>query len=137
MGDGMIYLWLNAGPILAATLAGLAAGTLWASLTEPPGWGRGGPGAFALRFVAELWLAGILAGALILAPVTAGRWVVAFGSAFIIWVGFVLPALLVTLRARGHTLATALRDCLRWLIVMLVQSAVLRALGLVPPPTAG
>jgi hypothetical protein len=137
MGEGFIYLWLNLGPILAATLAGLAVGSLWASLTEPPGWGRGGPAAFALRFGAELWLAGILAGALILAPVTAGRWVVALGSAFIIWVGFVLPALLVTLRARGHSPAVALRDCARWLLVMLVQAAVLRALGLTPPPGAG
>ena len=132
----MIYLWLNIGPILAATLAGLAAGGLWATATEPPGWGRGGPTAFALRFGAELWLAGILAGALILAPISAGRWVVAFGSAFIIWVGFVLPALLVTLRTRGHRTPVALRDCARWLLVMLVQAAVLRALGLTPPPGA-
>jgi hypothetical protein len=133
----MIYLWLNIGPILLATLAGLAAGGLWATVTEPPGWGRGGPSAFALRFAAEAWLAGILAGALILAPVTAGRWVVAFGSAFIIWVGFILPALLVTLRARGHGSGVALRDCARWLLVMLTQAAVLRAVGLTPPPGAG
>jgi hypothetical protein len=132
----MIYLWLNIGPILIATIAGLAAGMLWAMLTEPAARGRGRPADQALRFAAELWLAGILAGALILAPVSAGRWVVAFGSAFIIWVGFVLPALFVTLRSRGHPARVALADCARWLLVMLVQAAVLRALGLTPPPAA-
>lgn len=81
----------------------------------------------------SLWLAAILAGALILAPVDAQRWTIALGSAFIIWVGFVLPTLVATLRSRGVGWLAALADAGAWLAAMLVQAAVLQLVGLIRP----
>ena len=134
----MIYIVQNALPILLAGAAGLLVLGLW--------FGRRGDAperqrAFADRarralpvaVVAVLWLAAILAGALILAPVTAGAWTVALGSAFIIWVGFVFPSLLVTLRVRGSMWSSALGDSTAWLAAMLVMAAVLRAVGVSAP----
>ena len=127
----MIYIVQNLGPILAATLAGLLAGGIVWSLA-------GGASPIRLRLLAtallaEAWLCAILAGALILAPVRAGGWTVALGSAVIIWIGFVAPATLVTTAYRGGGARAATVDCLHWLAVMLAQAAVLHAIGLVRP----
>jgi hypothetical protein len=84
--------------------------------------------------VAQGWFAAILAGALILAPAKAGDWTMALGSAVVIWIGFVVPVSIVTLRARQQRWSAALLDCLYWLVVMLVQAIVLKSWGLVPPP---
>ena len=92
----MIYIANNAVPILVATLAGLAVG-----LAFYPSFRSVGGSLTA--FVAEFWFAAILAGALILAPAKADPWVMALGTAVVIWLGFVVPALVVTLRARGVT----------------------------------
>jgi len=126
----MIYIWLNLPAILIAAAAGLAAGTAWQRLLGHAPRPRLFPGHFA----ASAWLAAILAGALILAPARAGVWVMTLGTAFIIWIGFVAPATLVTLTGRGTRLRTALGACGYWLTVMLVQAAMLRLVGLVPPP---
>ena len=126
----MIYIWLNLPAILIAAAAGLAAGTAWQRLLGHPLRPRLLPGHFA----AQAWLAAILAGALILAPARAGVWVMTLGTAFIIWIGFVAPAMLVTLTGRGASLRAAAGQCGYWLTVMFVQAAVLRLLGLVPPP---
>jgi hypothetical protein len=127
----MIYIWLNIVPILAATAAGLLVGLAWRLLLP----GAPADTRLALTAVlAELWLAAILAGALILAPVEAGGWTVALGTAVIIWGGFVLPVLLVTHVHRGLGLAAGVTDGLHWLLVMLAMAAVLRILGLAPPP---
>ena len=56
------------------------------------------------------------------------------GSAVVIWIGFVVPVNIVTLRARRHGWPTAVMDSLYWLAVMLVQAVVLKSWGLVPPP---
>ena len=122
----MSYILLNLVPIGAAALAGLAVLFLLAPArpTMPKLVG-------ALLGLA--WLAAILAGALILAPVTAGGWTIALGSAFIIWVGFVLPALTIALVLRGHSLGAGLADAGRWLAIMLVQGAVLHVIGLIRP----
>ena len=55
------------------------------------------------------------------------------GSAVIIWVSFVLPAVLVTLRWRGAGWASALADCAVWLVVLLMQAVVLQTIGLRHP----
>ena len=57
----------------------------------------------------------------------------AAATPIVIWAGFVLPALAVTGRLRGHGAGTVVLDCLHWLAVMLVQALVLRAIGLVAP----
>ena len=94
----MIYILINLWPIAAATLLGLAIGLVWlrASGIRLPGWAG-----LAGAALAEFWLAAIMAGALILAPPEAGAWVMAVGSAVVIWIGFVVPVLCVTFMAHG------------------------------------
>ena len=125
----MIYIVDNAVPILAATLAGLLVGMLFYG-----GAGRR-PGLIATAFVAEAWFAAILAGALILAPAKANPWIMAVGTAVVIWIGFVVPALVVTLRQRQVGGAGVPRDIGHWLVVMVTQAVVLHAIGLRAPLT--
>ncbi|MFO6445680.1 hypothetical protein ACLBKU_00910 [Erythrobacter sp. NE805] len=129
----MIYILLNIVPITAATLLGLAIGAGWlAALCLPrPGWGT-----LAGIALAEFWLAAILAGALILAPREAGAWVMALGSAVVIWIGFVVPVLGVSLAAFGLGRKRMVSAMAYWLVAMLGQAAVMQAIGLVPPPAA-
>jgi hypothetical protein len=127
----MIYIVLNALPILAATLAGLIIGVIYHRLAGLP---RAGPGLIVTTAVAQAWFAAILAGALILAPAKAGGWVMAIGSAVVIWIGFVVPVSIVTLRARKVGAGAVAADCLYWLVVMVAQAVILKAIGLVPPP---
>ena len=126
----MGYIVTNAVAILAATCAGLAIGALYAVLQGERSTSLG----FIITAVlAEAWLASILAGAVILAPPQAGAWTMALGSAVIIWIGFVVPTLLVTTRFDGLSLRHGLVSIAHWLAVMLVQAAVLQAIGLVRP----
>ena len=127
----MIYILLNAGPILAATVAGLVIGVLYHRLAGLP---RAGLGLLATTAVTQAWFAAILAGALILAPAKAGDWTMAIGSAVVIWIGFVVPACVVTLRARAVPAGAVVADCLYWLAVMVTQAIILKSIGLVPPP---
>jgi hypothetical protein len=127
----MIYIVLNAVPIALATLAGLVIGALYLRLA---GISRRGAGLLLTTALAQGWFAAILAGALILAPAKAGDWTMAIGSAVVIWIGFVVPVSVVTLRARGYGWSVAVMDGLYWLAVMLVQALVLKSWGLVPPP---
>ena len=123
----MIYIVHNATPILLATLAALAVGLgFYPAL-------RSVRGSLAV-FVAEFWFAAILAGALILAPAKADPWVMAIGTAVVIWVGFILPALVVTLRGRGVGAGETVRDAGQWLVVMVVEAIVLHGIGLTAPP---
>jgi hypothetical protein len=128
----MIYIVLNFTPILLATLAGLciSAAFYW----PRRGQATGHIALSATAFFAEFWLCSILAGALILAPPKADAWTMALGSAFVIWLGFVAPALIVTQRARAQSWALVGADCAHWLAVMLVQALVLKSVGLIPPP---
>ncbi len=135
----MIYIVLNVLPILLATCAGVAFGAIYYGIA-------GAIGAHATKsiagrssillaiFVCEFWLACILAGALILAPPQASVWTMSIGSAVIIWVGFVVPVIVATYQVRGIALRSAAVDCAHWLIVMLLQAVVLRAIGLMPAP---
>ncbi len=123
----MIYIQLNAIAILVATFAGLVAGLAVRRQRRSIGF-------YLLAFVLQAWFAAILAGALILAPPKAAPWIMATGSAFVIWIGFVVPATIVTLRQRGISAAVIATDCLYWLVVMVAQAVVLQAIGLVPPP---
>ncbi len=130
-GAGMIYIVLNVMPIAAATMAGLLIGWIWLRLA-----GLAVPGAAVLVAIAaaEFWFAAILAGALILAPAKASAWVMAIGSAIVIWIGFVAPATIVTQAARRASAKVIALDCGHWLAVMMIQALVLKSIGLVPPP---
>ena len=130
----MIYIILNAIPILLATLAGLLAGGLV----------HRAAGGFTRQLwsaaLASAWFAAILAGALILAPADkappgAPAWLMPVMTAVVIWIGFVAPALVVTLRHRGLGWRSVGIESLYWLVVMLVQAVVLHSWGLLPPPT--
>lgn len=126
----MIYILQNIVPILVATIVGLALGTL----TQRGIAGTGTrPGMIATAFIGEFWLCAILAGALILAPPKADPWIMAIGSAVVIWIGFVVPATVVTLRYRSASAASIGGDCAHWLLVMVAQAVVLKAMGLVAP----
>ena len=127
----MIYILLNAVPILAATLAGLLVGIGYHRLAGLP---RAGIGLVITTATAQAWFAAILAGALILAPPKAPDWVMAVGSAVVIWIGFVVPVSIVTLRARAVAAGVVVADCLYWLVVMVTQAVILKSIGLVPPP---
>jgi len=129
----MIYIVLNGGAILTATLAGLVFGLVYYRLVDRSR--LGSVGSLAIAFVAEAWLCAILAGALILAPPKGSVWTMTLGSAFVIWLGFVVPSLAASYRFRALPGRAVLVDCGYWLGVMLVQAVVLRLIGLVPPPT--
>ena len=129
----MIYIVQNILPILVACIAGLVLGAVWLKLA-----GRPWPGAstWVLAALCLFWLAAILAGALILAPEGAGAWTMALGSALIIWVGFVLPAFAATLRAVGTPWRDVLWAVSYWLAAMLMQAAIMQAIGLAAPPVS-
>lgn len=130
----MNYIGSNVLPILAATITGLLIGALYRVLSVPhPGGGRGPTALLIVAFVAEFWLASILAGALILAPVQANSWTIAIGTAVVIWIGFVLPVLVVSYSARGLRVPSLAPDSVHWLLVMVAQAAVLNLIGLVRP----
>jgi hypothetical protein len=127
----VVYILVNFWTIAAATLLGLAIGLVWLRVSGLllPGWR-----ALAGAALAEFWLAAILAGALILAPARADPWVMAVGSAVVIWAGFVAPALWVTFMAHGLAKRRAISAALHWLAVMAGQAILMQAIGLAPPP---
>ncbi|OYW15691.1 MAG: hypothetical protein B7Z50_00710 [Sphingomonadales bacterium 12-62-5] len=130
----MIYIVLNLVPILAATVLGLMLGYghhRFAGGSER----TPSPGLIVTAALGEFWLASILAGALILAPPKADPWIMAVGSAVVIWAGFVLPLLAITLGYRGVPVRLIARDCGHWLILMVAQAVLMKSMGLVPPPT--
>jgi hypothetical protein len=119
-------------PIALAAVVGLIVG-LFHFLFSRPG-ERPGLDFVMLTAIAEFWLASILAGALILGPQMADPWVIAIATAVIIWIGFIVPALMVTLRFRGMPGYVAAADCIHWLVVMVAQAVVMHGVGLVRPP---
>lgn len=129
----MIYIILNFWPIAAATLAGLGVGLVWLRASDIllPGWKT-----LAGAALAEFWLASILAGALILAPPQAGEWVMALGSAVVIWIGFVVPVLWVTFIAYEMGTGRTISAALHWLVVMALQASVMQWIGLAAPAPA-
>lgn len=134
----MIYIWLNIAPIGIATLAALMLGLLY---TRRTGAGPVRP-SIGLLFLAVLaigWFAAILAGALILAPPQAPPWVMAVGTAVVIWAGFILPAVLLSGRVRSGPGTRPWIDALWWLAAMLLMAVIMQAWGLIPPtqPSTG
>ena len=57
----------------------------------------------------------------------------AIASAVVIWIGFVVPVLAVTHVSRGLSATAIVLDGTHWLLVMVVQAAVLHGVGLVHP----
>ncbi len=119
-------------PISVAAMFGLLVGLAHFLITRPGE--RPGLDFVMLAAIAEFWLAAILAGALIMAPKLHGPWVVALGTTVVIWIGFIVPVLMVTLRFRSMPGHMAAADSLHWLATMLVQMVVMMLLGLTAPP---
>ena len=135
-GSPVTYIGTNLIAILAATLAGLAFGVVFHAMAGRAE-GRGN-GLHSLRLLivsalAEFWLAAILAGALILAPVEANAWTITLVTPVVIWIGFVVPVLAVSYTARRLGLRSLLLDAAHWLAVMVGQGAVLHLVGLAKP----
>lgn len=141
----MIYIVQNILPILAATVAAFVFGGLWYGVlsgvwaqaqqrvTGSPNRGARGPLTYTLVFIAEFWMCAILAGAIILAPPDASPWAMAIGSAVIIWIGFVLPALVADHRLAGRPWALTFIETGHWLGVMMIMAVVLQAIGVSGP----
>jgi len=128
----MIYIIINGVAIVSATLAGLVFGLAYYGIIDRER--IQGFGTLMIACVAEAWLCAILAGALILAPPKGSVWTMTLGSAFVIWLGFVVPSLVASYRFHAVPARNACIDCAYWLGVMLVQAAVLRLIGLTAPP---
>ncbi len=131
----MIYIVQNIVPILAATVAGLLFGIAWWKTIEGPWTARAALLFPVFAFLAEFWLACILAGALILAPPEAPKWVMTIATPIVIWMGFVLPTLIVSYGRRGSTAKTIALESGHRLAVMPLQAVVLQAIGLTLPTT--
>ena len=129
----MIYIWLNLVPILIATALGLMIGAAY-RVTFDRAAGRLSTGAIVTAALGLFWFASILAGALILAPPKAAPWIMAVGSAVVIWAGFVFPVVAITHSYRGGRAALIGRDSFYWLITMIAQAVAMKLIGLVPPP---
>ena len=87
-----------------------------------------------LAAIAQFWLAAVLAGALLIGPPSSQPWASLLATVVMIWVGLIVPPLMVTLRFRGLPGPMAAADSLHWLLVLLVQASVLQSLGLTRPP---
>ena len=123
----MIYIVINAFPIVVAALAAVGMGALW--------YRRAVPISTLITVIpAHVWLGAILAGALILAPPKGGVWTMTIGSAVVIWAGFVAPALVASYRIRAIAWRTVAIDAGYWLAAMVLQAAIVRMIGLTPPP---
>jgi hypothetical protein len=136
----VIYIIENLLPIFVAACGGLLAGTVYlnaagrvSSMTDSAK--VRSIGALLVAFVAEFWIASILAGALILAPEEAGEWAMAIGTAFILWVGFIAPAMVVNHRYEGRGWGQTGIKTGHWLLVLVVQAVLLQSLGVEGPGT--
>lgn len=127
----MIYILINLVPILVATLIGLMLGAAYHAAF---GRDRVSVSAIVVAALGLFWFASILAGALILAPPKAAPWIMAVGSAVVIWAGFVLPVVAVTQRYHGVATRRIVGDSLFWLVTMVTQAVAMKLIGLVPPP---
>ena len=128
----MEYINLNLAPITLAAAVGLLVGLVHFLVSRPGD--RPGLDFLLLSAIAEFWIACILAGALIIAPPLALPWVMTIATPVLIWLGFLVPALMVNLRFRGMPGHMAAADALHWLFVLLAQALVMQANGLTRPP---
>jgi hypothetical protein len=123
----MIYIIINGLAISIAAFIGLTIALLWYRK-------RPSPTALLTLWLANLWLAAILAGALILAPPKGSVWTMTIGSAVVIWAGFVAPAIAGSYQIRRMSFGKIAADSGYWLVTMVAQSILMRLIGLTAPP---
>ena len=142
----MTFAGMNYLAVVLAAIAAWLAGAAWYGVLAKP-WVaaqgktmeefqaqratmRGSPAAYApfvIAFVAELIMAWVLAGVLgHMCQVTLRNGVI---SAGFIWFGFVLTTLMVNYAFGARGIKLAAIDAGHWLLVLLVQGAILGAMG--------
>jgi hypothetical protein len=129
----MIYILLNLGPIIVATAIGLLLGVAYRASVDRATAGSGSLATIVVAALGTFWFASILAGALILAPPKAAPWIMAIGTAVVIWAGFVLPVVAITQQYRRARATRFVADSVYWLVTMVAQAVAMKLIGLVPP----
>ncbi|HZT48270.1 MAG TPA: DUF1761 domain-containing protein [Hyphomicrobiaceae bacterium] len=130
---------LNYVPVIVAAIASFVFGGVWYSALSrawmeavgmPPErmpQDRGGPALYVLAFVAQLVMAWMLAGILLhlslggLAPGIRTGVI----SATFLWLGFVMPTMIVNYAFHGAKRALTVIDGGHWLGVLLIQGAII------------
>jgi hypothetical protein len=138
----MAFAGLNYWAVVAAAAASFLFGGVWYGVLSKP-WmaavgkteeeikaaGRGLPMLFALTILAQLLMAWVLAGLIgHLGPgsVTLQNGII---SGAFVWLGFVLTTLVVNHAYQGAPRALTLIDAGHWLGVLVIQGAVIGAIG--------
>jgi hypothetical protein len=130
---------LNYLPVIVAAVASFVFGGIWynafsrawmEAVGMPPErvqQDRGGPALYVLAFVAQLVMAWMLAGILLhlalggLAPGIRTGMI----SATFLWLGFVMPTMIVNYAFHGAKRALTVIDGGHWLGVLLIQGAII------------
>jgi uncharacterized protein DUF1761 len=130
---------LNYLPILAAAVASFVFGGIWYSALSRP-WmeavgmspermqkDRGSLGLYVLAFVAQLVMAVMLAGILVHLALGGFATTLRTGliSAGFLWLGFVIPTMLVNYAFHGAKQMLTLIDGGHWLAVLLIQGGIM------------
>lgn len=142
-----LFAGLNAWMLPLAAIASFVFGGVWygvlskqwlsaAKLTEEQIKGTGGPSPapFVITFIAQTFMAWMLAG-LILHMAKAGlpaNMRNGMITAFFVWAGFVATTLIVNHRFQMQSWALTFIDGGHWLGVLLIQGAILGMWGLAP-----
>jgi hypothetical protein len=130
---------LNYLPILVAAIASFVFGGIWYSALSRP-WmdavgkspermqkDRGSLGLYVLAFVAQLVMAVMLAG--ILVHLALGGFATSLRTGLIsagfLWLGFVIPTMLVNYAFHGAKQMLTVIDGGHWLAVLLIQGAIM------------
>jgi len=130
----MSLVAVNTLAVLLAAIASFAVGALWYGVLGKP-WMRAArltpdmtkprPSLFVITFLCELVMALILA--LLIGHFEAATFGDVLAAAFFLWLGFVATTIVVNTRYQGFGWDLPLIDGGHWLLVLLVQAAVLGA----------
>jgi hypothetical protein len=131
----MNYICLNILPIFVAAVAGFLFSVSYYRMARHTPVRKPVNALFlTIVFIVEFWIAAILAGALILSPQDqAGPWVMAIGTAVILWIGFVFPAIIVDTLLQSEAKKRILLQGLHWLGVLLIMAMVTQYIGVEAP----
>lgn len=130
----MSFAAIDTLAVVLAAIASFAVGALWYGVLGKP-WMRAArltpdmtkptPLLFVISFVCELLMALIFA--LLIGHFEAATFTDVLAAAFFLWIGFVATTIVVNTRYQGFGWDLPLIDGGHWLLVLLVQGAVLGA----------
>lgn len=132
----MTFAGINLLAVLAATVAGFAAGSVWymvfgktwaAAQGKVQADFKPSPGPFILAFAGQFVMAFVLAGLLgHLGSVNIHNGII---SAIFVWIGFIAPTVAINDSFQGAKVSLTVIDAGHWLIVLMLMGAVLGAFG--------